>query len=90
MTVTKKEVKKALRKLGFKERTGGNHYRFKFVHEGMTVLSTTVPYGRGELHILEHKIRRQITLRRAQFDQAIACPFKAADYLRHLSQIGRV
>jgi hypothetical protein len=87
--ITKQEAVRLLRKLGFSERTGRKHMRFIYFYGEVRAVSTTVSYGRGELHI-EDQIRRQITLNREQFVDALACPFKEEHYIAHLIRIGRI
>jgi len=87
--ITKQNAIRICRKLGLKERTGGKEIQFKLVHNGITVLTTAVPKGKGELHI-EDKIRKQLGLNHEQFAGADECPFKEVHYLKHLGDAGRL
>lgn len=86
--ITIQEGIKIAKKLGLQERKGKEIF-FKFVYEGMTILTTAVPKGRGPL-LLTEKFRNQLLLDRDQFDDAVKCPFKAANYIDHLDDIGRI
>jgi hypothetical protein len=84
--ITKQEALRVAQKLGLQERKGKEQF-FKLVHNGMTILTTAVPKGRGPLRVAD-KFRNQLRLNREQLNGAIKCPFKESDYREHLIAIG--
>ena len=87
--ISRQEAIRVLEKLGFVPRKGGKELRYKYVHDDITILSTSIPKGRGDLYIRD-KVRKQIALDNEQFMGALSCPFKAAHYLAHLFSIERI
>ena len=88
--ITFQEARKIAEKLGLTPRVGRRKENFyKYVYEGVTVLTTAVPHGRGEFH-LERKFRDQLTIDAGQLREAKKCPFGPEEFRRHLAEIGLI
>ncbi len=88
--ITFQEARRIAEKLGLTPRVGRRKENFyKYVHEGVTVLTTAVPHGRGEFH-LERKFRDQLTIDAEQLQEAMKCPFGPEELRQHLTEIGLI
>jgi len=86
----KMEVRSALEKLGFEERTRrGAHHRYIYRDSsGERRAGVSVPKGRGDLpKSTIAGIRQQMHLDRSQFDEAIRCPFGFDDYRKLVADL---
>lgn len=86
--ITKQEALKVVRKLELEERQGKEQF-FKLVYDGAIILTTAVPKGKGPLRI-EDKFRKQLRLSKEQLADTIKCPFKRVNYIKHLTDIGKI
>lgn len=88
--ITFQEARKVAEKLGLTPRIGRRKENFyKYVHRGVTILTTAVPHGRGEFY-LERKFRDQLAISPGQLIDAKKCPFGKEEYRQHLVGIGLV
>jgi hypothetical protein len=88
--ITFQEARKIAEKLGLTPRVGRRKENFyKYVHKGVTVLTTAVPHGRGEFY-LERKFRDQLTINAGQLSEAKKCPFGPKQFRLHLVEIGLI
>ncbi|HKI05877.1 MAG TPA: hypothetical protein VKK31_28105 [Thermoanaerobaculia bacterium] len=88
--ITFLEARKIAEKLGLTPRIGRRKENFyKYVYQGVTVLTTAVPHGRGEFY-LERKFRDQLTIDAGQLQEAKKCPFGPEEFRRHLADIGLI
>lgn len=88
--ITFQEARKIAEKLGLMPRVGRRKENFyKYVHEGVTVLTTAVPHGRGEFH-LERRFRDQLAISAGQLQAAKKCPFGPQEFKKHLAEIGLI
>ena len=88
MMITKQEAGKVVTKFGMKERRGKELF-YKLVWDGRTILTTSIPKGKGPLQIRD-KFRNQLCIDEEQLAQAVKCPFKEEHYIRHLRSIGLI
>jgi hypothetical protein len=86
LIITKQDAIKVVEKFGLVERTRKERL-FKLVYNGVTILATAVPKGRGPLHVT-NEFRKQLYLTREQLTSAIDCPFKAPQWLARLQELG--
>jgi hypothetical protein len=84
--VKKKAALAVVKKLGFKVRKGKENFA-KFHHNGLLILTTAVPKGRGDMYV-SNQFRLQLRLSREQLDLAVRCPFGPGEYLAHLEKTG--
>ena len=88
--ITFQEARRIAEKLGLTPRVGRRKENFfKYVHSGVTVLTTAVPHGRGEFY-LERKFRDQLTIDAGQLGEAKKCPFGPEEFRLHLVEIGLI
>jgi len=88
--ITFQEARKIAEKLGLTPRIGRRKENFyKYVYQGVTVLTTAVPHGRGEFY-LERKFRAQLTINAGQFPAANKCPFRPEAFRQHLADVGLI
>jgi hypothetical protein len=87
-TITKQEAGKVVKKFGLQERKGKEIF-YKLVYNGVTILTTAIPKGRGPLYITD-KFRNQLYLDPEQLAGAIKCPFKESHFIAHLKQINLI
>jgi hypothetical protein len=86
--MTKQEALRIVVKLGFVARNGKELF-YKYVYDGRLITTTAIPKGKGTLHI-ENDFRQQLRVNREQLALARKCPFGAAEYRRHLVDIGLI
>jgi hypothetical protein len=88
--ITFQEARKIAEKLGLTPRVGRRKENFyKYVHKGVTILTTAVPHGRGEFY-LERRFRDQLTINAGQLQEAKKCPFGPKEFWKHLVEIGLI
>lgn len=86
--ITKQEAGRVVKKFDMEERKG-KHLFYKLIFNGRIILTTAIPKGKGPLNCKD-KFRNQLYLSEEQLDKAIDCPFKLADFIRHLKAINKI
>ena len=84
--ITKQDALTVVKKFELVERTNKERF-YKLVHNGVTILTTSVPKGRGPLYVT-NEFRKQLYLSREQLAEAVRCPFKLVHWQAHLKEKG--
>ena len=67
----------------------GKHRRAFFYYDGRLIVKTLRSHGRGPIDgDIPHRIRSQMRLTHAQFQELLACPLGHAEYLAILANRG--
>ncbi len=88
MQIKKTEALGVLKKFRFEIRSGKERFA-KFYYEDMLILTTSVPQGKGDMHV-SNQFRQQLKLNPQQLKDAVNCPLKYDGYIEHLKQIGQI
>lgn len=72
--ITIQDALTVVKKFNLIERTNKERF-YKLVYDGRTILTTSIPKGRGPLYVT-NQFRKQLYLTVEQLNSAIACPFK--------------
>ena len=86
MIITISDALKVVGKFELVERTNKERF-YKLVYDGVTILTTSIPKGRGPLHVT-NQFRKQLYLEKEQLAGAINCPFKKTHWYASLKDLG--
>lgn len=86
MTITINDALRVVGKFELVERTNKERF-YKLVYNGVTILTTSIPKGRGPLHVT-NQFRKQLYLEREQLTDAVNCPFKKTHWYASLRNLG--
>lgn len=86
MNISISDALKIVGKFELVERTNKERF-YKLVHNGVTVLTTSIPKGRGPLNVT-NEFRKQLYLKREQLIGAVNCPFKKKHWYASLRDLG--
>jgi len=84
--ITIQDALTVVRKFNLVERIRKERF-YKLVYNGKTILTTSIPKGRGPLYVT-NQFRKQLYLNPEQLNLAVDCPFKESHWIQHLQSIG--
>jgi hypothetical protein len=89
--VKRKNLRKALKRKGFREKQGSNHTKYFFYHKGKktsisTVISRGSKYKKLGVSFLG-MMGTELKMTNAQFESFIDCEFGESDYIEHLKDM---
>lgn len=90
LAITKRDAVRVCRKLGLDDKSSkrGNHFKYAYTTGGKQRTIVIIPRGRGSLKIKTvESIRRQFMLGKADFKNAVDCPYKSEDYEAHIKAL---
>jgi len=83
------DISKALKKKGFKERTGDHFFYILHINGKKTQIRTKISHDRKEYGIsLLKLIWKQLKLNKKGLQNLIDCPMSYEDYVAHLEENG--